>query len=155
MKKQSIIFSALVVLVLVGGAFYGGMRYDRVKNPLPSGGFASMANLSQKERQARMQQFGANANGVARQRGAQVGNGGFTNGEIIAKDDKSITLKLRDGGSKIIFFSGETKVTKSVDGTVGDVQMGANVMISGSANQDGSITAQTIQLRTDLSQASN
>ena len=147
MKKQSIIVSCVVVLLLLGGAFYGGMRYDRVKIPLPSGGFASMANLSQEERQTRMQQFGVNVNGAARQRGAQAGGGGFTNGEIIAKDDQSVTLKLVDGGSKIIFFSGETKVTKSVDGTMEDVKMGANVMAIGSANQDGSITAQTIQIR--------
>ena len=145
MKIQSIVFSCVVVLLLLGGAFYGGMRYDRVKNPLPSGGFASMANLTPAERQARAQQFGTN--GAGRQRGTQAGGGGFTSGEIIAKDDQSVTLKLVDGGSKIIFFSGDTKVTKSVDGAMGDVQMGANVVVSGSANQDGSITAQSIQIR--------
>lgn len=33
------------------------------------------------------------------------------NGEIIDKDDTTITLKLEDGGSKLIFFSDSTRVS--------------------------------------------
>lgn len=147
MKIQSIIVSCIVVLLLFGGAFYGGMRYDRVKNPLPSGGFANMANLSSEERQARAQQFGANANGAGRQRGAQAGGGGFASGEIITKDDQSVTLKLSDGGSKIIFFADSTQISKSATGAREDLTVGSNLTVSGSANQDGSLTAQSIQIR--------
>lgn len=35
------------------------------------------------------------------------------NGEIISKDDISITLKLADGGSKLVFFSGSTAIMKA------------------------------------------
>jgi predicted acetyltransferase len=35
-----------------------------------------------------------------------------TNGEIISKNDNSFTLKIKNGGSKMIFFSASTKILK-------------------------------------------
>jgi hypothetical protein len=74
--------------------------------------------------------------------------GGFTVGEILSKDETSLTLKLRDGGSKIVLFSPTTKIEKTVEGTPADVMLGKQVMISGSTNPDGSVSATSIQLRT-------
>ena len=96
-----------------------------------------------------------------RQAGSQVGNfvrlggndGGMTTGEIISKDDKSITLKLRDGGSKIIFYSGSTKFEKMAEVSLTEFEIGQQVVATGTANSDGSVTAQTVQLRSDLPQA--
>ena len=88
-------------------------------------------------------------------RGAE---GGFTAGEIISKDNpeggqasygasKSVTIKIPNGGSKIIFFSDSTEINKSARGSADDLEIGKTISISGSANPDGSITAETIQLR--------
>jgi len=134
--NKLILIIAAVAVVVGGGSFYAGMKYDQSKTIA--------------DRQARMQQFGAGGNGgqrVARGGGGMPGAGGFTAGEIIAKDAASVTIKLRDGGSKIIFLSDQTPVLKSATGTSDDLTVGSNVTVSGKPNQDGSISAESIQIR--------
>ena len=141
--KKNIIIAAVIVLFVGVGAFYGGMQYAQSKTTgtRGNGGFA---NLSPAERQARLQQFGANGAGG---RGTRANGGGFVSGEILSKDDKSVTLKLSDGGSKIILFSSSTQIMKSQAGSPDDLKIGENLIANGETNQDGSITAKTIQLR--------
>lgn len=128
------LLSILVVAVVVGsGAFYGGMKYAE--------------NKAISDRQQRIQQFSGSGTGSRNGGSGNRTAGGFTSGEILSKDDKSITIKMRDGGSKIIFFSNTTEVGKFINGTPGDFEVGKNVSVNGAANSDGSITAQSIQLR--------
>ncbi len=128
--KNKIIASVIVGAMIVGGgAFYAGTKY-RGANRSPGGSFAN---------QMRNNQSGSGMRGVQ-------GQGGMTIGEIIGKDDKSITVKLSNGGSKIVFFTSKTNVIKSVSGSVTDLVLNEQVVVNGSANSDGSIDAQTIQL---------
>ncbi|MDD5164395.1 MAG: DUF5666 domain-containing protein [Patescibacteria group bacterium] len=138
MKK---ILPIIIILVVVvgGGAFFGGMKYAQSKQ-LKNGNFG---NLSAAERQQRFQQMG---NGMA-PTGNRQGGVNSISGEIISQDDKSITVKLNDGGSKIIFYSDTTQVMKFSQGLAADLKIGENVMVNGSSNSDGSITAKSIQLR--------
>lgn len=142
-----------VVVVVGGGAFFGGMKYVESKssaNRFAQGNFQNLQNLSPEERQQRIQELGANAGGFRGGSGGNRSGGGFTAGEIISKDDKSVTVKLQDGGSKIIFLSDSTEITKSAAGTLGDLEVGKNISVNGTANSDGSVTAQSIQLRSPL-----
>lgn len=133
-----------VVIILGVGSFYGGMKYGQSK---ALGSLANFQNLSPEERQQRLQQTGAGMTGSFGNRTGNQSGAGFVNGEIISKDNQSITVKLRDGGSKIIFYSDSTEIGKFVAGTPSDLEVGKTVTVSGKANQDGSITAQSIQLR--------
>jgi len=137
-----------VVVVVGGGAFYGGMKYAQSRNPRGQFSRADLQNLSSEERQQRLQELGVNGGAGFRggAGGGQRGGGGFTSGEIISKDDKSVTIKLRDGGSKIIFFSDSTEISKSAEGTSSDLEVGKSITVNGVANSDGSVTAETIQL---------
>lgn len=135
MQKNILIILALAVVG--GGCFYGGMRY----------GQNQQIALFASQRQARGQQFGGGRGGAGGTGGAGGANGGFVSGDILSKDDKSMTLKTRDGGSKIIFYSATTTVVKSVSGASSDLTVGESVSVNGSANQDGSVSAQSIQIR--------
>ncbi len=136
-------------LIVGAGAFYAGTQVGAKGNG--SGGralgrnLANMANLSPEERAVRLQQF--SGPGGAGGRGGLRGGDGFTVGEVIAQDEQSITVKLRDGGSKIIFFTATTPITKSAAGTLDDLTVGTQVTAAGAANTDGSISAQMIQIR--------
>ena len=150
MKKLLLVAVAVAVLV-GGGAFYGGMKYAQARRGYLPAGRQDFANLTPEQRQ----QFQANAGGGFRAgqgagylpAGRQGMGGMFVAGEIISKDDKSITIKLQNGGSKIVFYSDATEVGKSVSGTSVDLEIGKTVTTSGTTNSDGSITAQSIQIR--------
>ncbi len=135
------IMAPLIIAVVVGGVgFFGGMAYGKSK---VTNAFAGM----------RAQLNGAGVGGgMMRGNRAQFANGGATNGEVIAKDDKSITIKIRDGGSKIVFFSDSTQVMKAVAGVASDLNVGEQVTALGTANADGSVSAQSIQIRPAMAQ---
>ncbi len=143
MKNKMLIGFIIAVIIVGAGAFYGGMQYG--KSQAGSGNNAAKQQRLAQGAGGQVQGGQFNRQG----RGGQAG-GGFANGDIIAKDDKSITVQLQGGGSKIIFLSGNTQIMKSVDGSIGDLSIGQNVMVTGTANADGSITAQSIQLRPTL-----
>ncbi len=127
----------------------------------PAGQFSrgDFQNLSSEERQQRFQELGANVSGVFGGdhegedgfRGGRFGSGTggsrSLTGEVISQSDDSLTIKLSDGSTKIVFVSDSTQITKSVDGTIDDLSEGEQIFVSGSENPDGSYTAQIIQLR--------
>ncbi len=127
MKNNPMIFviGALVIGAAVG--FFGGMKYQSSKAP------QTATNTAGGRFQGRGGGTGANgARPVA--------------GEILSQDDKSITVKLQDGSSKIVFFSNVTAINKAATATKDDLKVGMRVAAFGSANSDGSITASNIQL---------
>ena len=129
MNKTGKIISGIVILLIFGAiSFYFGMNYGKSQATATvtsaRAGFASRAGRG-------------SANG-----------GGFTSGTIISSDSSSITLQLpNNGGSAIIFYSNATQISKFAAGTAADLATGTSVSVTGTTNSDGSITAQSIQIR--------
>lgn len=127
MKNANILAIALLVIGL-GAGFFGGMQYQKSqRGQLGANGQPN----NQQGRRVGMGQNGANRP-VA--------------GSIISADDKSITVKLADGSSKIVLLSDQTQINKAEVAVKSDLKAGETVAVFGSANSDGSVTAQNIQL---------
>jgi hypothetical protein len=139
------ILPIILALIIIGaGIFYGGMKYGQGKTSSGSPSGQNFQNLTPEQRQQLLQ---GNVGGSL-QRGAGRGDGAnFLSGEVINKDAQSLTIKMPDNSSKIVFFSDSTKVSKTIDGSANDIETGKQIMVSGSQNSDGSYTAQTIQIR--------
>jgi hypothetical protein len=142
MNKKTIgLIVGFVVLAVI--SFYAGNMYANAKNKT---GTSQNANS-----------FMRGAGGA--QRGLRAG-GGNVFGQIIAKDATSITIQLNaptgpnaNGttttatGSKIVLYTTSTTVSKTATGTIADLAVGTEVTVQGTANPDGSVSAQSISIR--------
>lgn len=124
----------IIVVIVAAGAFFVGTKIGKGKGGFPTGG---------------PQEFGQ-ANGSGLKNGGRGAGDNFINGKIVAKDDTSITVKLQDGGSKILFYSGTTEISKFTSGSINDLEIGKSIMATGQTNSDGSVTTKTIQMRPEI-----
>lgn len=137
MQNNKMAVAAIAALVVGGaGGFFGGVKYEQAK--------------AQNQRGVFMQRFsGGQGGGNMMFSGGmrRVQSGGFVTGQVLSKDDKSVTIKSMDGGSKIVYYGQSTQISKPAPVQASDLNVGDNVLVAGSAGTDGSITAQTIQIR--------
>lgn len=134
MNTKIVIAVIAGILVVGGGSFYAGTKFA---------GGGSRPDFAQIEQGGQMRGGPDAAGGMQNRQGAM---GGGTTGEIIAKDDTSITVKLADGSSRVVTVSSSTSVSKMTSGSATDLVIGENVVVMGTTNSDGSVSAQSIQL---------
>ena len=160
MNKKYIAGVVVLVFFVGVGAFFGGTVYEKnslsvsglLRSEAGNGGNFSQGMMTGRgQGQSEQGHRGQVQVGQQRQAGDQVGRmnrgGGFLAGEILSKDDKSITVKTPDGSSKIVYFSDTTSVSKSTQSFSSDLAVGSQVTVGGQSNADGSIAAQNIQIR--------
>lgn len=130
MKNINIVLLILIVIA-AGAGFFGGMKYQQSQ-------LSSSAN----------RQFAANVNGTGTRGTARFGNNQNrpVTGDIVSADATSMTVKLTDGSTKIVLLSKTTTINKAAPASAADLTAGTTVAAFGTANADGSITAQSIQL---------
>lgn len=126
--KNNLVITIVAAIVVGALSFYGGTIYQKSQPAV------------------RGTQAGAQA-----ANGRQARNGGANgsrpvNGEIVSVGEKSISVKLQDGSSKIVLLTDKTSINKAADATVSDIKSGERVAAFGTDNSDGSITATNIQL---------
>ncbi len=122
--KNNIVMTVIVALVVAAAAFFGGIQYEKSKTPITS------------QSQTRGGQF--------RQRAA---NGETPlRGQVISLDNNNLTVKLSDGSSKVVLLTGKTTFDKQATASASDVKSNDQVLILGTTNSDGSVTAMSVQL---------
>jgi hypothetical protein len=135
MKKEINLLAAIVLMIVIAGvAFYGGMSFQK--------------SQTAKTRTAAMSRF----TGGAGRTGGVLGAGGANinrpvSGQVLSVSDTGITVKMANGTSRIVMIGDSTVVAKSTPGAKTDLTTGQQVMVSGTANSDGSLTAQNIQIQ--------
>ncbi len=129
-----------VLLVLVGlgvgfgsGYFYRGRIAARARG-----------NFAFGDGNGSFQRFVANGTGMMG--GGGMMRGGGIVGSILSMDDKSFTVKLADGSSKIVLFTGSTTYSNTQTASKGDIKTGNQVAVFGASNSDGSVTATNVQI---------
>jgi hypothetical protein len=132
MKNNIIVIAAIALVVGAGAGFFGGIKYQQSKAPTFN-------------RQFTAGQFG----GRGGQPGNRTGNRPVA-GDIISADDKSITVKLQDGSTKIVLVTDSTVINKADKAAKTDLKTGQTVAVFGQTNPDGSVTAQNIQLNPEI-----
>ncbi len=135
MKQNTIILVVLVALVAGAAGFVGGVQYQKRQRATFFG--------PTRDGQGRAAMMGTGNRGDL-----PAGRQGFrpVAGEIIKADDTSITVKLSDGSSKIVLVSGSTSINKAEQADKEALKEGETVVVFGTENADGSVTAATIQL---------
>jgi hypothetical protein len=142
--QQNLIIVAVIALVIgVGGGFFAGMKYQQSKRVTFANSQFGGGNFRGT--------FGGGTGGEFTRQGGTTGGGarsGFrpVTGEVIGSDDKSITVKLTDGSSKIVLLSDTTQINKAEQVDKSALTIGTSVAVFGQQNSDGSVTAQNVQL---------
>ncbi|HET9946628.1 MAG TPA: DUF5666 domain-containing protein [Patescibacteria group bacterium] len=121
--NKTIIICAILVILAGAGGFLGGMQYAKNNNATGVGQYARRFGT------------GFRQNGVAPVRG-----------QVISLDPTTMTVKLADGSSKIIVVSTNTTYLKLQAGALSDIKSGDTVMVLGTNNSDGSVTAQNVEI---------
>ena len=134
-KKHMMIWGAITI-VLMGGSFYFGTSHGKTVE------------------QATMMQARSGMGGGMSGRN-RFGGGGNVIGDVLSKDATSITVKTRDGSSKIVIYTGSTQILKTTAGAIDDVAVGSTVMVQGTQNTDGSVTATSVAIRPSQQDTNN
>lgn len=139
--KNSPLITVLLVIIFSGIGFFAGTKYQQSKVPsfaVGSGNFRQMGGNT------------AAGGAIRGQAGNTVGQrrmgAGQVLGSITSKDDKSITVQLQDGSSKIILLSTNTTFDKSTSAASTDLKTGDKVAVFGTTNTDGSVSAASVQI---------
>ncbi|PIU73341.1 hypothetical protein COS78_02810 [Candidatus Shapirobacteria bacterium CG06_land_8_20_14_3_00_40_12] len=136
MLNKNILLVVVLVLLVAGGSFGVGYKVAQLKTRATiAGRFGDMRTQGLGQ--------GTGQNGVKRSAG--IGRNQIA-GDIIALDDKSLTLKMIDGSSKIILLSDSMMVNKTTAAAKGELKVGGKIAVFGAVNTDGSVTASSIEL---------
>jgi len=131
MKK---IWVVVIAVACAGVFFYVGMVYGKSA----ASGTAARGNFAG---------FASSTRGFGRTGGTAGATGGVVAGQVIAVDADSVTVQLANGNSQVVFYSSSTQIEKPSAVPASSLTSGTQVMIVGSQNSDGSLTAQSIQVR--------
>lgn len=79
--------------------------------------------------------------------GARGGSGGLVSGTVLSNDGSTMTVSMQDGSTKLVLIHASTEVLETTMASPEALSAGVSVTVTGTANSDGSVTAQSVQVR--------
>ncbi|MBN1585710.1 hypothetical protein JW899_05100 [Candidatus Uhrbacteria bacterium] len=147
MHSKTIISYVLTAVIAAGIGFGGGTIYQKNQASAGSrigGSFdpQTMMNMPAGDRQGLR---GGQADGLTKMRGGA----GMSAGTIKERTDTTLTVTLGTDGSQLVIVTDKTAISKPAEISLSELKAGDNVFVSGQTNSDGSLTADSIQVRMD------
>lgn len=142
MKNNQMVIGSIALAIVTGGVgFWGGTMYSKSRVGL------NFQNRIGGRQMMQDQNMGKSFTGNKAPANGQGSMGrGATTGEVTAKDDKSITIKMNDGSSRIVILSDKTVYRISDSSSLDKIVVGTKVAAFGEAGSDGSVTATSIEI---------
>ncbi|MFN2167600.1 MAG: DUF5666 domain-containing protein [Anaerolineae bacterium] len=139
-----IIIAVVVIVVIAGASFYGGMVYGQNRASTASAaGFADRQFTSPDGQDGNFPGFrGQNGDGT----GGFTAQPGTAFGQIESIEGNTLTVTDRSGNQVQVQVADTTLIEKNASVSVTDLVAGDTVMVSGSENDDGTITARSVQV---------
>ena len=139
-RTLRIALGIIVLLALVAGSFYGGTLYGKqqAEASLPEALWQRMGTMG------RGDVSGADAQ--ERGLGGFGGQGGGLMGQIEEIDGDTLIITNVSGQQTRVQITETTLIEKYASVTVAELEPGEQVTVSGSENEDGSITARSVQV---------
>jgi hypothetical protein len=128
MKNNQLVIIVVALIFGIGG-FFGGKAFSDYQRAQQRGNFG--------------RQFATGASGTA---GRNRLNGRPVSGSVMSIDEKSLTVKMVDGSTRIVILPDSATFSETINASKSAIKVGGNIAAFGTDNTDGSITAQNIQL---------
>ncbi len=129
-KKTMLTYGITTLLVII--SFVAGMQTGKSRNTNKAFGNRNIPN-------------GMNQN-FNKGTGMNIRSGASNiMGEVLSKDENSLTIKSKTG-SKIVIVSKSTEVFKTITGSIADIAVGTNVVITGKEGDGNSTVADSIRI---------
>lgn len=125
------IIAVLVLIIAAGGSFYAGTLYGK-----------SQAQAALRAARQRGMPFAQGTPGAQQFQGRGMVFGTI---EQVGADG-TLVVQDNNGGQVRVRVTDTTLIEKTVSAAVSDLQSGESVMVSGTQEQDGSITARSVQV---------
>jgi len=142
-RVLTIVLGVLVVVVIAAGSFYGGTVFG--KNQAQP----TFPVLGEGEGLPRVRgQFGPPPGGQAGTESGQFTGrqGGMLFGEIQTIGSGALTVTDPSGQQITVYIADTTLIQKQATVTLADLEEGETVIISGNRDDDGNITARSLQV---------
>ena len=145
MSKPMQILVGLVALILVAaGSFYGGMIFgEQQATASPPGGSELPADAAGFSPNPASGETGRGQPGAG---GRFAARPGMLFGQIESIDGSTLVIANVEGQQTRVEVTDTTLIEKNTSVTIADLKVGETVMVSGSDNSDGSVTARSVQV---------